>query len=170
MCHKSRLHWHELTDSFSHDPGWVWFSNDHWVPRCPVRPVLKDKVRTGSSCYQCGEQPWIHYACSGRRVHYDSGKLSVTFCYSIHMNGEFFHSDIFKKKDKKRQNIIKQSLWCYTPLIGGYVVTMTIWASSVWSVSVAPHTQLFPCLLRESNAALPDFCLCCLSPARVISL
>lgn len=45
-----------------------------------MQSPCNDEVRTGSCCYQRGKQRWINYACSRDCAHYDSGKLSVTFC------------------------------------------------------------------------------------------
>lgn len=58
---------------------WVCFTVSQWAARWMQSPC-NDEVRTGSCCYQRGKQRWINYACSRDCAHYDSGKLSVTFC------------------------------------------------------------------------------------------
>lgn len=58
---------------------WVCFTVSQWAARGTQSPC-NDEVRTGSCCYQRGKQRWINYACSRDCAHYDSGKLSVTFC------------------------------------------------------------------------------------------
>lgn len=49
----------------------------------------KTRWGPGSCCYRSGKQWSINYVCSRHCAHYDSGKLSVTFCDPVHIHGEY---------------------------------------------------------------------------------
>lgn len=49
----------------------------------------KTRWGPGSCCYRSWKQRSINYACSRHCAHYDSGKLSVTFCDPVHIHREY---------------------------------------------------------------------------------
>lgn len=153
--------------------------------------IQKKRLEPGLCCYQCGKHWSINYVCSRRWAHYESGKLSVTFCDPIHIHaeygctGEALLTSYSRKGHSCKKEAEYHQLGVFdlmllpesVPTISACTYSHSLYHHhyyigiiGVKLVSVFPPHLTVSMFTQSELCCNTSLCLCCLSATWVISL